>query len=234
MNRILYLVVVVLLFQTVGMMNAQSNWGQRKNSPYDLSLRSLSFDEVDFSQLADVAEQRERAVERDDVDRMVEENIRFIFHNKLNRNRFLVIPRPEQVIERVQYILELDQEMAELIQEGRRIAADQSYSPRCHELVSEVGDRARVLKDEFRDYFVELKGSAYTLRLPNFDDSPGQFVYFLVQSERIHSQLTQRLDEYFLNPSPGAVTVSNFQESSIVVLAESLSKLSQEIEKKLR
>lgn len=233
MNRTSLFLIATLLLHTAGMVNAQSNWGNGKNSPYDLSLRSLSFDEVDFSRLTAVAEKREGAAEREDVDRMVEENIRFIFHNKLNRNRFLVIPRPDQVIDRVQLILELEAEMGELIQEGRRIAADRSYSRRCRELVSEVGSKAKVLKDEFRDYFIELKGSAYTLRLPDFDDSSGQFVYFLVQSERIHSRLSQRLDDYFLNPSPGAVPVSNFHESSIVVLAESLSRLSQEIEKKL-
>lgn len=233
MIRLSFVLIALLLLHTVEAVKGQSPWS-RKDSPYELSLRSLSFDEVDFSPLTAVAEQREGASKREDVDRMVEENIRFIFHNKLNRNRFLVIPRPEQVIERVQHILKLEAELGDLIREGRRIAADRSFSPRCRELVAEVGDKAKVLKNEFRDYFVELKGSAYTLRLPDFSDSSGQFIYFLVQSERIHSRLRQRLDDYFLNPSPGAVPVSNFQESSIIVLAESLSRLSQEMDKRLR
>jgi hypothetical protein len=52
-------------------------------------------------------------------------------------------------------------------------------------------------------------------------------------SEKITKDLTQRLDEFFFGPSPGAIDLADYERSSILVLSESLCKLSRLAEKEI-
>jgi hypothetical protein len=100
--------------------------------------------------------------------------------------------------------------------------------------VDRIGGKAEELRSEFADYFIEVHQSSYAMRYPLVKDPAVQFASFLVESEKIARSLTEQLDAYFLNRSPGAVRLDEYRSSSIVVLMDALSKLSQLVKRAIK
>lgn len=219
-----------LLFLFVGSSSAQMN--RISDSVWFRSLRSAPFASVDISVLQDRARQRLEGPDKE-LDLMLRKNLTFIFYNKLNRKRFLVAPPPEKVVERIRSVLDLSEDLSTLISEGRSLMLDPQQDSPPDFLVKRIGQTARDLRDAFEGYFLEGHGSDYSLKVPLSREPGTQFMHFLVQSHRISLELTRKLDEYFFDTSPGAVTLSQYRASSIRTLTESLQLLSRAVEKRI-
>lgn len=199
---------------------------------YERTLYSTSFDAVDWSSLAAVAG---TTPEEDPATRRTyERNLKYIFHHKLNRRRFLVAPDPQLVVDRIVAILAASHRIGELLGEGRKKLGSPVPDAGSRALVKEVGSTARALREQFTAFFVEAHTTGYPVQLPRSPDPAAQFSSFILQAQTISDELTRRLDDYFFAPSPGAVRIEQMQSGNIVTLAESLEVLSGAVSRSLR
>ncbi len=129
------------------------------------------------------------------------------------------------------HVLDLNQRLTALLKEARAIATETSgihggaLESKSERLIRDVGEAARELKSAFQASFVEVHRAPYKLSIPTGGQRRGRFLAFVRQAEKINASLTVKVDEYFFNSNPGAVNVSDFEEASVGVLAEALSKL---------
>ncbi len=192
---------------------------------FDRSVAGISFDSIDLSPLRHWARKRTPSASDDELDRRISVNLQFIFHNMLNRNHFIVAPDPTDVIANIAKILALEDQLNGLLEDGRRMKAEDSGP--AGQLVRQVGVLAKQLHDHFTSYFTEGYGSDCELDLEISDDPDVQLAAFLSASERISQQLVDRTGEYFLNSAPGSVSLSQFRSSSITALSTTLERVSE-------
>ncbi len=191
-------------------------------------------DEVDLSPLWDLAQQRSTEVPEAELRTLVWSNFRFLFYNKLNRERFLATPRPNLVVKKIVGVLNLNERLSLLIEEARRSSDREASWRKKAQLVSEIDRSARKLRSAFSQYFVDEGSTTYRIRLARTKAKPVQFKYCLTELNHVNMSLTRELDRYFFNPAPGLVRLSEYQSSSIGVLCESLVRLSVFTKKVLR
>jgi hypothetical protein len=219
----------VLILSTV--VSVEAGWVGPEGI-YERTLYATSFDAVDWSSLAAVA--GTTPDEDPTTRRTYERNLKYIFHHKLNRRRFLVAPAPQLVVDRIVAIMEANYRIGQLLGEGRRKLGSRLPDADSQELVRQVGNTARALREQFTAFFVEAHTTGYAVHLPRSPDPAAQFSSFILQAQTISDELTRRLEDYFFAPSPGAVRLEQMQSGNIVTLAESLEVLSGAVSRSLR
>jgi len=183
-------------------------------------------DQVDLKPLWDLAQQRTGEASKAELRTLVWSNFRFLFYNKLNRDRFLATPGPNLVVEKIVGVLNLNARVGLLIKEAQRSSKREASWRKKAQLVSEIDRLARKLRSSFSQYFVDEGSTTYRIKLARMTEKPIQFRYCLSQLNHVNMSLTRELDRYFFNPAPGLVRLSEYQSSSIGVLCESLVRLS--------
>ncbi len=223
--------VLCFLPASLGVLAAESGVGS--DAAFERSLREIACDALDLARLREQARMRSPSAADKEIDLLIERNLRFIYHNKLNRQRFLVAPDPQSVVDRIVVVLELNGRLGGLVSDGRRLFGREDPGLSADELVEEVGSAARELKRAFAGYFLEGHSSSYSVQVPLSRDTSTQLAYFLIQSGQITNELSQRLDDYFFNSSPQAVSLAQYRNSSVGTLADSLQRLSDLVGKRL-
>lgn len=202
------------------------------DAAFEESLFSISFDSIDTSglrsfKLAPLQESTEEQFEA-----VVRRNLKFIYHNKLNRRRFLVAPEPQSVVDRIAYIFEVNRRLDELVVAGRG-AENRGQSLLSGNLIKEIRNSTKELKEGFNNYFVEGYNSTYVLKLSASDDPATQWAQFLLESSKICNELNVRLLDYFLNPAPEAISLRQFKSSSVNTLVDALLLLTEATSKRI-
>lgn len=204
-----------------------------RRNRYELSLQKISFEDLDLEDVKTALRMQGNTLTDAELERRIEKNLQFIMRNQLNRNRFIVAPPPDAVLEKITLLVRHRTRLGELLKEGRKLAARHAPKQELEELVEKVTSVSEDLGREF-DYFVELRSEPYSLRVAVFETSLAQFVHFLVQGEKLNRALSAHIREYFLNESPGAIDVSNFDRTSFQVLCSSLRILSSRTADRIR
>lgn len=199
---------------------------------YERSLHAVSFENVDWTSLCAVA--AVRLDRRDDPAPLLERNLKYIFHHKLNRRRFLVAPKPQAVVDRIVSIMEANRRIAELLNHARTMLSGPVDRSESRDLVRDVGRMAKDLKSQFNGYFVESHAAAHSFMVPKSQDPATQFSAFLLESQAINRELSQRLDNYFFDDAPGAVHLDQMKTGTIAALAESLEVLAASVNRSLQ
>jgi hypothetical protein len=199
---------------------------------YERSLYATSFDQVDWSSLTALAGDREQG--NGEVQLLCERNLKYIFHHKLNRRQFLVAPRPQVVVDRIVSIMEASQRLTQMLTRARTFLANPPPREDSRIVVQEVGRVARDIRSQFNSFFLESHAGSYSFQVPRSGDPSAQFTSFLLQSQVINRELTQRLDDYFFDDSPGSVRLEQMQAGNISALAESLEVLAGAVNRNLR
>jgi hypothetical protein len=228
-----FLIGFLLALNLVGFLGAGEKYILKKASPWDQSLSSFSFEQVDMRPLYERARTSYPGLAETDLVLRVRMNIKYIFHNKLNRERFLVAPSAEMIVRQINTIFSLSDELDQLAFEGRRLVVRQGNEEDFDTLVEEMGNKASELKASFEDFFLEGTRSSYAFRYPKTGEAASQFTHFILESEKIQGSLTRRLDDFFFGASPGAIELGDYSRSSILALSGSLCALSQLAKKEI-
>jgi len=227
----LFLLGIIAMLFSGGFARAGEKYILKNASPWEESLASFSFDSVNLRPLYQRAKERYPSIAESELAPRVERNVKYIFHNRLNRQRFIVAPSPESIIGRISTILELNEELHLLTVSGRQLLLGETEATQFGEVAQTMGEIARELKSSFEDFFLEGGKPRYVFEYTKMEPVSAQFGHFILQSERISKDLTRRLDDFFFGASPGAVALDDYESSSILVLTESLCKLSRLAEK---
>lgn len=225
---ILVVIVTVFLFWPVVPVQPQSL------SRFDRSFARLSLENVDFSPLAQEARKRELDIEENELERLVYSNFQFVLHNKLNRRSFLVVPEPDHLILKICELFQLNDRLESLIARGQFLTARELSQRRVVPLIHEIEETAHRFKKTFGQYFVDSKQTSMVIPLASLRKGSDQFLHFLLHVEKIQRELARELTEYFLSPAPGRVSVADYQDHSLGVLAESIRQVSQWTRKELK
>jgi hypothetical protein len=167
------------------------------------------------------------------MDGVIQRNLQYIFHNRINRNHFLVAPDPDYLIAQIDAILQSRNKLDQVLREGRVLLGQEYSRSQLLSIVDEIGALAKNIKAAFFKTFVEGHVSRYSVLYPVTDDPAAQFAYFLVQSQRISLELDHQFEKYFFAVSPGAVNLNDYEGNSIGTLLESLEELSSGVGKRL-
>ncbi len=203
------------------------------DAAFEESILSISFESLDTASLQPFKPDRLETFTDAQFQSIVRHNLTFIYHNKLNRDRFLVAPDPQAVVDRMGYILEAIRRLNELVMNGPAMGPE-GESESSREFVRELRISTKDLKDVFNSYFVEGYSSTYILKLSASRDPAIQWSLFLLESRKICRELNLRLLDYFLNPAPEAISLKQFQSSSINTLVDALLLLTDSTSKRIR
>jgi hypothetical protein len=224
----------ILLFLICGtFLEGGERYVLKDSDPWDTSLAEFSFEDVNMRPLFEKARRRYPSLSESELAPRIRMNMRYIFYNRLNRNRFLVAPSPESFIQQISTIFDLSEELQQLMGRGRRLLMEEPQPGRYNRLAREVRKKAGQLKRSFQDFFVEGSYSRYVLEYPKAQPASAKFTHFILQSEKINKVLAERLDDFFFGASPGAVSLDAYRRSSILVLSESLCRLSRLAEEEI-
>ena len=203
-------------------------------SIWDRRGAQLSFENVDFTLLQEQARRHKPTLACEDLEKLVQSNFQFIFFNKLNTANFLFTPKPQIVVKKIVSILRLNEQLRELVQEGRELVAKKGSDHEKRQLVRHTGNLAKELRNTFQQYFLDIRESSYTLNVRAFETNYGQFIHYIALSQRLNRLLTEEVEHYFLNPTPGVIEISEYGDVSITVLSECLQRVSTFTEERLR
>ncbi|MFQ5740220.1 MAG: hypothetical protein ACE5JX_14535 [Acidobacteriota bacterium] len=226
MKRLISITSIWYLFFTAAFSQADS-------APANGNLRGLELSRVDYARLEREVRKRDLAIPEERFARTIQRNFQFLFLNNLNRERFLVTPRPRKVADTIVTILHLDDRLHELLRRCRAFAADSEAREtietrsRRRQMIREIGRVAARLNRVFSHTFVELQQSSYRIPLLRSGTEAGRIRRYLAEADRIHLLLTQEINDYFFNVVPGSIVLSRFQHLSIMVLSEALTRLSK-------
>jgi hypothetical protein len=207
---------------------------RRDFSNFEKSLAHISFEDLDTSELRPEVRSLKNFLLPNDEDGLIERNIRYIFYQKLNRARFLIAPKPQDVIEQIAKVLGNNRKLRLLVERGRLLASDSGSSEEMRSVVVEMGLEAKNLRKGFLDYFIECHSSSYSLKFSKTSEPLPQFVSFLTQADQITAQLSEVLGRYFFDHTPGAVVWTDFEETSVSTLVEALSELSEVARRRIK
>lgn len=212
-----------MLFSLLGLSAIEVKPGSPNS--YDQSLKLVSFESVDLARLTSELKTRQDSLSESELDGLVQRNLHYIYYNRINRNHFLVAPKPEHVIDQIDLILQLNRRLRAALSQGRSLMGKDCPRDDLRALLDEVRFLVQELKSEFFEFFVEGHVSKYSLMFSDSRDSAVLFALFLVQSDRISAELNREFEQYFFDASPGAISLDEYRESSIGTLMESLEML---------
>lgn len=212
--------------------SAQPAAGQR-NVPREFRASRASFDNIDYTNLSLLARRRRPQLSPENARRLVEGNVQFIFFNLLNRRSFLVTPTPRNMVSKIESILEVDAKRSKLISSGVRLSREEPTKKEMKHFIRDLIKLSKNLQRQFETYFRDNVDSTLTLGHYRMDSAPGEFAHYVRQCEELSQLLTARLDQYFFNAAPAEIDVAVYGSHSIVVLCQSIQRLSKRVEESL-
>ncbi len=168
-----------------------------------------------------------------ECEQLIRLNFKHLYFNALETDRFIAMPKPDKVLERMSKVFLLAADLRIALIEARQLLDGGGELIELQRAVRKIRDCAAGIHDTFHDFFKEDTSGSFSAELPAGAEERARFAEYLATCERILSLLNQELDRYFLNPSPGVVEVSTFRSCSIPVLSLCLEKLSLSFEKSL-
>ncbi len=185
------------------------------------------FSKVDFSDIEAEIQVLRPAEDPTQLSILARRNLQYVFFNRLNRNRFLATPSPQDVAERMLSLLRLNREIGLSIGSGRHLSnppTGREHFAQQREVIRQIEETAKRLRQQFGEFFVESRESTFKFFLPRSKDRGG-FLQFVHQADRIQQRLTTEMNEYFLAESPGSIHLRDYQKFTLTVLTESLMRL---------
>lgn len=204
------------------------------NDRFELSLASVAYDRLEFGSIPADVQVRNTALSERAFAYLLERNLRFIYYNKLNRSRFLVAPDAGYLVDKIAFLYRSNEEIGQMLESALVfLTRGEGEEVDRAELRHIVGGLMRVndtMKDEFESCFLDSHGSSYALQLPATGNLRVRLTLLLVESRHINRMVSRELDGYFLNESPGAVSLASYGRASLVTLMHSLRKAMKGIE----
>ena len=231
------LIVVVLVLLSGGPLSAQFFSEETREARLWTIPLSRSFKDADYAPLRSELKRRRPEMAVAEAQWLLERNVRFVIENRLNRNRMLVAPRAQDVIDRMARLLGLTHEIFEKVATGRKMAVEHRLGERPAlplDLVRDVGALADQIRSDFGNSFVELRENRVAIGVAGPIAPYSCFVYFLLEAERLQRRLESALQGYFLAPEPGTVTTEDFSRGSVMALSKGLEWLSDQTYKNLK
>ncbi len=209
-----------------------------RNKP--LTSREWSgLDQVDLAPLEEEMRNRDLGIPDQEIANHLRRNFQFIFVNKLNNRRFLVRPSPQRIADSIAAILSAEKQLAGLVAEARQShgtsgpGAAEHVGPGCKRSIDQITAATRELRKLFGENFVEVKTATFHIHLPATRRRTDPVPVYLHQADRIQRMLRSRIDRYFFGPAPGSVSVADFEDVSVTVLADALIQLGRRVAKML-
>ncbi len=229
----------LLVSLTIPAVAQRHSSGVRFNNKPLTSREWSGLNRVDLDGLEEEVRKRGLDIPDDQLSNQLRRNFRFIFVNKLNTQRFLVRPTPERVAQSILAILTAESRMRDLLTEARELHGSRGGPtephprPDCRRNVDQITRATQELRKLFRENFVEVKSATFNINLPGKRGVQDPVPMYLNQAERIHIMLKSRIDRYFFGPAPGSVSVADFEDVSVSVLADALIQLGRRVVKML-
>jgi hypothetical protein len=166
-----------------------------------------------------------------ECEQLIRLNFKHLYFNALQTDRFIAMPKPDKVLERMSKVFSLAAELKSLLDEARLLSEAGGEMSELRGSTKKIRDCAAGIHDTFHGFFKEDTNGSFRVELPPNVGERARFAEYLVHCEQISSLLNQELERYFLNPAPGIVEVSTFRSCSIPVLSLCLQRLSLNFEK---
>jgi len=198
-----------------------------------LSRKDKFWEQADVSSVVGVVRRHRGGVPSDfECEQLIRLNFKHLYFNALQTNRFIAMPKPDRVLERMSKVFSLAAELRAALDEAHRLSDAGGELIELRRAARKIRDCAEGIHDTFHDFFKEDTNGSFQAELTAAGDRD-RLAEYLSNCERISSLLNQELERYFLNPSPGVVEVSTFRSCSIPVLSLCLERLSLNFEKSL-
>jgi len=197
-----------------------------------ISRKDKFWEEADVSAVVKAVRQNRREVSSDlECEKLVRLNFKHLYFNALQTDRFIAMPKPDRVLERMSKVFSLAAELRSAIDEAHRLSDAGRAMPELRRAAKRIEDCAAGIHDTFHDFFKEDTIGSFRVDLPATEEERARFTEYLAACEKIWPLLDQELARYFLNPTPGIVKVSTFRSCSIPVLSLCLQRLSLDFQK---
>ena len=202
------------------------------SSVFPISNKERFWEEMDVSNLLTAVKHRAQ-IPDGDCETLVRQNLKHIYFNALQTDRFLGMPKPDRIVNEACTVFKLSDELEALLQEARSLPPEEIGSGRLAKAARKIGDRAGALHRRFQEFFREDNLTECSVALDLSQPLPARFARYLEHCEEIRKTLDSQLDHYFLNPSPDIIELSAYRTCSITELSLSLRELSYSFEKSL-
>jgi len=191
------------------------------------------WEEADVSRVVEVVRRHKGGARSElECEKLIRLNFKYLYFNALQTDRFIGMPKPERVLERMSKIFSLAGELRQALEEARRLSDAGRDLIEVRPAARKIKACAEGIHDTVNDFFKEDSNGSFRAELTASADRD-RLEEYLATCEQILSLLDQELERYFLNPSPGVVEVSTFRTCSVRVLSLSLQRLSLDFEKRL-
>ncbi len=210
------------------------NAGSRMDAFLKFRESRLDFDGVDFSNLYTEAKAIKPELPEPAIQDLVEKNVQFIFHNKLNRSSFLAVPHPGHIVKKIEQVLVQRRRLRNLVNHGKDLAGVDSSRQERSRLVRDVGKSAQTISKVFGEYFKESSSATFSMEVARSISGDLEFKRFLNMSEDISGLIDREVDSYFFRGGAAVVDVASFNSYSVRTLSDSLHQLSRLTVKRLR
>lgn len=166
-----------------------------------------------------------------ECEQLIRLNFKHLYFNALQTDRFVAMPKPDRVLERMSKVFSLAADLRSALDEAHRLSDSGAEPPELRRAAKKIGECGSGIFDTFHDFFKEDTNGTFRMELAANNGERARFTDYLVTCEHISSLLNRELERYFLNPSPAVVEVSTFRGCSIPVLSLFLQRLSLNFEK---
>jgi len=219
--------LAVILFLSVELLSVAS-------PAAGLSRKDKFWEKADVSGVVDAVRRHRGGVSSElECEELIRLNFKYLYFNALETDRFLAMPKPDKVLERMSRVFLLATDLRSALDQARLVSTAGGELSELRRATKRIRDCAGGIHDTFHDFFkVDTTGS-FNVDVRAGVEERARFAEYLESCEEIWSLLNQELERYFLNPSPGIVTVSTFRSCSIPVLSLCLERLSLNLEKSL-
>ncbi|HSR50579.1 MAG TPA: hypothetical protein VLV83_07100 [Acidobacteriota bacterium] len=189
---------------------------------------ALSFENTDLAPLIQAGRARNPGMEDVQLEQVILSNMRFLFHNQLNRSRFMVVPHPRLVVEKITEALDSGRRLHQLAETVRSLEDRNDSTSRVEaaQSIRTMEQEARRIRNIFRSYFREHCGGDLLIEYGGPSAAEGEYSSFLRQAEPLIERLDERMADYFLK-APSVIEASDFDNHSVAVLSEALVRLSR-------
>ncbi|RPI28831.1 MAG: hypothetical protein EHM61_03760 [Acidobacteria bacterium] len=203
-------------------------------SAYGLGRKDKFWENADLSSVLRAVRDHRGGVSEPECEELIRLNYKYLYFNALQTDRFIAMPKPERVLERMSQVFAANARLKERLEEARRLSGMESVKvSEFRQAARKIGDCAKALHDAFHDFFKEDNQGSYAVEPMADAQERAKFLEYLASCDQISALLNDEIERYFLNPSPGVVEISIYRSCSIPVLSLSLQKLSTMIEKTL-
>ncbi len=198
------------------------------------SRKDKFWEKADVSAVVKAVRRQRSAPSELECEQLIRLNFKHLYFNALDTGRFIAMPKPDKVLERMSRVFSQAAELRAALDEARLLSDEGGEQTGLRRSAAKkIRDCAAGIHDSFHDFFKEDTIGSFDVELPVNSEARARFAEYLATCERISSLLDQELERYFLNPSPGIVEVSTFRSCSIPVLSLCLERVSLNFEKSL-